>query len=562
MLARLTGRAALLAAVAPLVLLWPAPAGAAQPADEATINRSIDMGVTFLKRQQRNSGFWGTGTGADADKTFRSGYTSLVGMTLIECGVPTTDPGLKRAAALVRLTAGDLDDTYELALAILFLDRMKDKIDKRVIQLLAGRLISAQMPSGGWGYKTHKYPEQHVTQLVAAMRKLSGPDGASVDVSKLKQTVPDTMRRLAVWDDTTGRLNADPANKRHDLYDATTDNSNTHFAMVGLWAARKYDIPVDRTFALVARRFRTSQGPSGTWAYDFNRTGADGGHQFTCIALLAVAIGHVVSPPDVKPEADQVIIKAFTSLGRAVGEPVGDTTGRPTLKESGGLYFMWAMERIAVLYDIQKLGNKDWYKWGAEILISNQLANGSWEEGGYPGETPQANTCLALLFLRRANLTPDLSKKLVVNTGELIAKVEPKPEPKVEPPPPSPKVEEPPPKKEEPKVEPKKEEPKPAAVVPPKVEPAAETPAPAPAPKKSSPLIWILLGGLLLALLGGLLAFVMLKKKKDAEAAAAATKKKKSKKAKAAEAAQPAKAEVTKKPGGQKVKQDVEVDDE
>lgn len=568
MFARPLGRAALLAAVAPLVLLLPATAAAAQPADEATVNRSIGMGVAFLKKQQRNSGYWGTGTGADADATHRLGYTALVGMTLVECGVPTSDPGLQRAARLIRQFAQDIDDTYDLTLAILFLDRMKDPVDKRVIRLLAGRLISAQMPSGGWGYKTHKYSEQSVLQLIAALKKLSGPDGAKQDLDKLKQSVPENMRRLAVWDDTTGKLPPDPSKppKPHDLYDATTDNSNTHFAMVGLWASRKYDIPVDRSFALTARRFRTSQGQSGSWAYPFVRDGADGPYQFTCIALLAVAIGHVVSPPGVAPEADQVIIKAFTSLSRGVGEPVGDTVGRPTLKEAGGLYYLWAMERIAVLYDIQKLGNKDWYQWGAEILVSNQLASGSWEEGGYPGETPLANTCLALLFLKRANLTPDLSKKLVVNTGALIAKVEPKPEPKVEPPPPTPVVEpSPAPKVEEPKPTPKVEEPKLPPPPAPKVEPVAETPAPA--PKKSSPLIWILLGVALLALLGGLIAFVVMKKKKDAEAAAeaAAAKKAKKKKAKTAETTKPAevakatKSEATKKP---KVKADVEVDED
>lgn len=559
MFARPFGRAALLAVIA-LAVLRPAPVAAQQPADEATVNRRVDMGVAFLKKQQRNSGYWGTGTGVEADAGHRLGYTALVGMTLVECGVPTSDPGLQRAARLIRQFSQDIDDTYDLTLAILFLDRMKDPVDKRVIRLLAGRLISAQMPSGGWGYKTHKYPEQSVLQLVAALKKLSGPDGATQNLDKLKQSVPENMRRLAVWDDTTGRLPADPSKpeKRHDLYDATTDNSNTHFAMVGLWAARKYDIPVDRTFALVARRFRTSQGQSGSWDYNFHRMGADGGHQFTCIALLAVAIGHVVAPPDVKPEADQVIIKAFTSLARGVGEPVGDTVGRPTVKEAGGLYYLWAMERIAVLYDIQKLGNKDWYKWGAEILVCHQLADGSWsDEGGYPGQTPLANTCLALLFLRRANLTPDLSKKLVVNTGALIAKVDPKPEPKVEPPPPSPKVEEPPmPKVEEPKPEPKVETPPPPPPPAPKVEPVAETPAPA--PKKSSPLIWILMGLALLAVLGALVAFVVMKKKKDAEAAAAAKKKKK--KAKGAETTEkPEKSGVTKKP---KVKADVEVDED
>src|SRR5207253_1257734 len=119
-----------------------------------------------------------------------------------------------------------------------------------------------------------------------------------------------------------GRLPADPKDKGSDLLDATTDNSTTHFAMLGLWTARKYEIPVDRTFTLVNRRFRTSQGPGGTWTYPFVRTGADGGNQFTCIALLGVAIGHVVAPePGVKPEADPVILNAFVALSKAVGEP-------------------------------------------------------------------------------------------------------------------------------------------------------------------------------------------------------------------------------------------------
>ena len=557
---RVLGRAAILAAVAPIVLLWSAPAAAQQPADQATIDRRVEMGVNFLKREQKAAGHWGTG--ANPRDGHGIGYTSLVGLTLVECGVPTSDPRLKVAANLVRANSHELDSTYELALAILFLDRMKDKVDKRVIQLLAGRLISAQMPSGGWGYKTHKYAEPNVLKLLDSLRKLQNPpaDGPKPDVDKLRKALPEDMRRLPVWDDTTGRLNADPKEKRHDLYDATTDNSNTHFAMIGLWAARKYDIPVDRTFALVHRRFRTSQGPSGSWTYDFVRTGANGGHQFTCIALLGVAIGHVVSPPEgVKPEADPVIITAFTSLSKAVGDPVGDINNRPKIKDVGGLYFMWAMERIAVLYDVQKLGKKDWYLWGAEIIVGNQAANGSWdEEGGYPGQTPIANTCMALMFLRRANLTPDLAKKLVVDTGALTAKVDDKLTPKVEPPPPSPKVEPPPPspKVEEPPPPPKKEEPKAAAPV----TPPAPAPEPEPAPKKKSPLLWIILGTLLAGIVGGGLAFFVVKnRKKDDEEK---PKKKKKKPKTEAGGGKAETSETAKTPAAKKVKQDVELDED
>lgn len=560
---RILGRAAVLAAVAPFILVWSAPAAAQQPVDQATIERRIEMGVAFLKKEQKAAGHWGTG--ANPKDNNGLGYTSLAGITMIECGVPLTDPGIKKAASIIRQNARDIDSTYELTLAIMFLDRLKTKSDVPLIQLLAGRLISAQMPSGGWGYKTHKYPEDSVTKLVVALRKLSNPpaDGPKPDIEKLRTSVPPDMRRLAVWD-TASVLSADPKEKRHDLYDATTDNSNTHFAMLGLWASRKYDIPVDRTFALVNRRFRTSQGSNGTWAYDFVRTGANGGNQFTCIALLAVAIGHVVAPPGVKPEVDPVIINAFTALGGAVGEPVGDINNRPKIKDAGGLYFLWAMERIAILYDIQKLGKKDWYVWGAEILICNQAANGSWDEdGGYPGQTPTINTCLALLFLRRANLTPDLSKKLIVNITTLTAKVDDKLSPKVEPPPPTPKVEQPP-KVEAPPPTPKKEEPKAAPPPPP---PAPEPEAP---PPKKSPLIWIILGVLLAGLLGGFLAFLVWKKKKQAAEEAAAAKSKKKKKAKAeatgngkAAKPPPESSTTTKKPAAaKKVKQDVEVDDE
>jgi hypothetical protein len=81
------------------------------------------------------------------------------------------------------------------------------------------------------------------------------------------------------------------------------------------------------------------------------------------------------------------------------------------------------MERIAVLYDVQQLDKKDWYLWGAEILLCHQKTDGSWEKGGYHGENPVISTCFALLFLKRANLTPDLSRRFAVDTSALTKKV-------------------------------------------------------------------------------------------------------------------------------------------
>jgi hypothetical protein len=72
-------------------------------------------------------------------------------------------------------------------------------------------------------------------------------------------------------------------------------------------------------------------------------------------------------------------------------------------------YFLWSLERAAVAYGLDKIGGKDWYAWGAEFLLKDQEKDGSWQ--GVHGEYG-ADTCFALLFLRRADLAKDLSASL------------------------------------------------------------------------------------------------------------------------------------------------------
>ncbi len=76
---------------------------------------------------------------------------------------------------------------------------------------------------------------------------------------------------------------------------------------------------------------------------------------------------------------------------------------------SRGYYFLWSLERVAVTYGLDTIGNKDWYTWGSTILLANQGPDGSWSgeyaEGG-------VDTAFALLFLKRANLAKDLTAVL------------------------------------------------------------------------------------------------------------------------------------------------------
>jgi hypothetical protein len=71
---------------------------------------------------------------------------------------------------------------------------------------------------------------------------------------------------------------------------------------------------------------------------------------------------------------------------------------------------LWSLERACVTLNLETLGKKDWYNWGAELLLANQQPNGTWQ-GEYAGSG--ADTCFALLFLRKSNLARDLSGSLV-----------------------------------------------------------------------------------------------------------------------------------------------------
>src|SRR5262249_6145685 len=66
------------------------------------------------------------------------------------------------------------------------------------------------------------------------------------------------------------------------------DNSNTQFALLALWAARRYDLPLEYTIARVEQRFRSSQHLGG-WGYTLTWGRPYG--SMTCAGLLGLAVG-------------------------------------------------------------------------------------------------------------------------------------------------------------------------------------------------------------------------------------------------------------------------------
>ncbi len=132
----------------------------------------------------------------------------------------------------------------------------------------------------------------------------------------------------------------------------------------------------------------------------------------TCAGLMSLAMRHGMiagQGRDIRsdqpvPVSDQAITEALDFLGLSIRK-ILLTGGRISGVEARDpLYFLWSLERMAMIYDLRTIGDKEWYPWAAQMLVDVQQSDGSWHA---PYSDP-VGTCFALLVLRRSNLARDL----------------------------------------------------------------------------------------------------------------------------------------------------------
>ena len=403
--------------------------------EQKKINLAIERGIAHLKKTQDAKGTWEGGHDV--------GRAALGGLTLLECKVPAGDANIQRAAALVRSVCANLVDTYDIALAVLFLDRLGDPRDRAVIHGLALRIMYAQEIDGAWGYSYPLSSPQQMYELFSYMRPKNhkfdpgenpkNPRAANDPFGQLNQllvTNPAPDIQLEMLDP---KLRSRPiiqfkGKRKGDLVLGSTgqhtDNSNTQFALLALWAARRHGIPTDQAILASYKRFVGTQHLTNHgWGYPGEST-----NTMTCVGLLGLGLGHGafpeikgVDPNDPKAVVitpalqDARIQNALQTLAKNIGQPSVDAKKTDFPMEN--LYFLWSVERVAMIYDLRTIGGKDWYGWGAQSLVHNQRPDGSWQGALYTGSNPPTDTCFALLFLKRSNLVQDLTNNLRLNTG-------------------------------------------------------------------------------------------------------------------------------------------------
>jgi len=355
--------------------------------------------------------------------------------------------------------------TYQLSLCLLFLDRLGEPKDEPLIQLLAVRLLAGQNGNGGWTYScidsVPNAEEQRLRARLGVNQLVAGGKGADANPTPMPPA-KDGPAQPGV----AGKLHPEVERHRGLLANQRMhgkmhdDNSNTQFAILAVWVARKHGVPVEPALEAIEKRFLASQTQSGGWPYS-GLLAMDGSPSMTCAGLLglATAVGRreerrlkadvpkKLEPPKLKEEPkqypndpfftpppkaveppkkaaiapkakavpdlkDRAIERGLDNLAGVLrGEAVAK--GRNPFRGPGrlgdkDLYFLWSLERVGVVYGLEKIGKLDWYQLGADILIPSQNRDGSWG-GGYG---PEVDTAFALLFLARSNLVRDLSAKV------------------------------------------------------------------------------------------------------------------------------------------------------
>jgi VWFA-related protein len=352
-----------------LVLLSASAArGQADAPTDQEIASAIARGVEFLKQVQSSEGHWDD----PSQSQHRLGLTALAGLALLENGVATDSSEITRARQVVNELARDSDQTYDLALAILFLARCqkgrRGEADLLIQNL--GRRLAAGDHGGIWDYSV---PRQ--------AREADRSSGRTRGGERRK----------------TGR--------RIELNRGQGDNSNTQFALLGLWAAGRHGFDSDEALESIDRHFRESQRSDGRWGY---KVGFPGSEAMSCAGLMGLAIA--ASRPSLAERqtarargAALAADKAFTVALQAVG--------RDARRANVGsdIYYLWSLERVCVALGLRTLDGFDWYSHGARILLERQEDDGSWPPDRW-GRLP--GTCLALLFLRKANLAFEIERVL------------------------------------------------------------------------------------------------------------------------------------------------------
>jgi hypothetical protein len=410
-------------------------------AERGDIDAAIQRGVKYLKATQNADGTW------QDDYGTRLGGIALAGLALCE-GIGTADDdSVEKAANLVRnFTAGHRPITAPGASGEKGAGGSRTAGRRPIKPPPQGRRGAAVVtPSAPPGFPTQLAVEYRTYDLALAIMlldKLTRTDdgrqviaaskGAPEKRKKLKsgrivvgEQVDDSRLIVGIGQQLLRGQGA-RGTWTYTCQSQTSldgDHSNTQFAVLGVWLASQHGLDAAESLRRCSDHFRSCQNEDGSWNY--TPAGMNTGPSMTCAGLAALAVGLGVETELVANRGDSDAPREREARKPDQQVAAGLKRLETYLLSSAAtndFYFFWSLERVGVLYGTDAIGKVLWYPWGTERVLQAQQADGSWPAGSGVGtRSPLVSTSFAILFLKRANISPELSRALANRFGSASA---------------------------------------------------------------------------------------------------------------------------------------------
>lgn len=309
--------------------------------DAASVQRSIDRGVAYLRKTQNNRGGW------EEFRTQSCGLSALCTLALLNCGVEKDDPSMVDAMRYLR--SFQPKETYSVALQTLVYCQHGAARDLPAVRANIEHLVDSQIKSGeragAWSY---------------------GNNGGGGDPSNTQFAV------LALGAARDRGIEIDPQVFERGLRYWTSRQRGGGWSYLGGQLASG-----SMTCAGVASVIIASGGlEGGSSSIEGNQIRCCGGEQ---------------GPQD-------PVESGLTWLGRNFS-----LQANPGGSSMTYFYYLYALERVGRLSGRRFIGGHDWYREGAEVLLDLQdNFQGYWAGDGQLAEgNPDVATAFALLFLSK-----------------------------------------------------------------------------------------------------------------------------------------------------------------
>jgi len=403
--------------------------GQSEPAK--TIDEAIKKGVVWVKTKQIQDGSWGPFGdnplyGQGTQHQGKIGIAALALYALLVCEFPADDPVIKDGFTFIEtnLKRGIHAMTYERAVVLLALEALADARAKKAKKPKAERigflqsneqklaesvvkwLEAAQSPAGGWRYGPPFPAEGGFDEDISATQfVLLGLKSATrLGFSAKKTTFLKALKYNLDQQETDG-----PVIKR--VIQPGTSPSVRKDPTIGI-------------------REDKARG----WAYlyclgdyldpnkDSDKSGKTAEPQETEVTGSMTTAGIcslMICQSELKGQAEYTqALRERTERGINDGLAWLETNFTVKNNPNGNrshYYYLYGIERVGMLGNIQVMGTHNWYIEGAELLLNQQDNDGSWESPAQAEVQPRDifDTCFALIFLKKATkpiFTPSAPK--------------------------------------------------------------------------------------------------------------------------------------------------------